>query len=1287
QEAVIELAGNRISLKRVGDTFVDLIDPTTSKTITDKTLARDMISAANEGVRQSIIKISALSDPNMVAGIILTLGRAVIEYGSKTGWWGENGLIWRIASNPDAQRLIEANGYDINNVATLPAFIQNAELDESAGVLMPRLSDNAAALHAISNLKRIADLEAFIRKTMDQRYVAWGMPPGLIDSVMDALLSAQVPSEETIRLVQAIILFSPFNKQMRDTYTSEKGSDNYKLAYAHIQPFLMGLPPGALVLDVGAGNNALGKTILTHQPTLHVTGTDIIDYHDQTPVPNLRFIKMDSQTHIPLPDQQADVIVCNAIAHHVAPEIMDSFLSEMSRLLKPGGKIILIENTFSPTLLANEHADQDINEEFGELVRQHGPEFANAYFAFNDWYTNIVIQEIEGIPLPYNFKSIEEWDQLLGDHGFISDTKNHFGFPRYSLHKPSIGIIVMKKPESPAPAAAKERPRSLSVVASLRTPLVRSLLAVSSLATKMIPMMRQHMYDALRNETYSGDIEIPLDTQFNKEHKTIKLTIKNPTAENVLSITALLKMVNDVDQAYTAKPFSSLMPDEKPIDGRLLETILENKDNAYSQQAVIIRKILTLQAKGFAVLISQMRQGHMQNYVGDKVFITGFDKLSVIIFGGGIFNGRLVRSIVTEQLRAALAATPGLKRKHFEFLFVEGSEKTSIIGASLLIPADNRRNMTAIGLDVGGTSVKGGGVDFDAQGNITGYNPIKPFNPDDQKGPAEYYAQIRAYVEDLRARLVAGGKNVSHFIGISHPGKQYIGKDGKGHITPASSPNIGRGKESVGGSTDLDNVDPASYFTDDQNTAVWYNDAVVQGLAGFHDAIENLRNVRGSFKTIRIWWAIRKFRNIQAWYLGVGTGLGTGQFKTDSKGAVTWMADTHPQHDPHFGGFLIQAGLAVRANSGTPATMSRTYTLGRALRLPDRATQLMLATWVPWEVLPQIVLSPLFGKMHTTKADGTKLTQDEQKTLRNFALWSMGASLVTGLVMGYLNGFGWGLVAWYSTAVVMHFVWNLLRRDLPATISSGNSSDEPLFQVSGREGSTILQETLERLGPRAMREILFGGKGYTFTRFEQPFFTTAPGLLGLFMGTKRAMQESEDAADAVNYHFEQGWPFVVMNNIHEDTPLYRTLASIRESASGERLQKFLDFMESIHPYLSRYEVPVLREQNLTADQTQEAFSAMNRGVEKAQETILSNIDPDELNLFDAEPREGGYTINEVVGKVSDIVQDGGVPSSSSELREYVRQLLIENLDQNSSTSVQLLSYFDDIGKRFGSNSM
>lgn len=96
------------------------------------------------------------------------------------------------------------------------------------------------------------------------------------------------------------------------------------------------LPPApARVLDVGAGQGFFCKQL--RERGYQVEACDFLQ--DNFKLKDVPFHKADLNSAVPLPDNQFDVIVSIEVLEHIENHVR--FISELMRVLKPGGTIIL----------------------------------------------------------------------------------------------------------------------------------------------------------------------------------------------------------------------------------------------------------------------------------------------------------------------------------------------------------------------------------------------------------------------------------------------------------------------------------------------------------------------------------------------------------------------------------------------------------------------------------------------------------------------------------------------------------------------------------------------------------------------------------------------------------------------------------------------------------------------------------------------------------------------------------------------------------------------------------
>jgi ubiquinone/menaquinone biosynthesis C-methylase UbiE len=139
------------------------------------------------------------------------------------------------------------------------------------------------------------------------------------------------------------------------------------------------IPDGATVLDVGCGNGRLSAGVLESRSDLHIEGVDI-DSVPESVIPIRRY----NGIEIPCPDDSWDVCMANDVIHHC--EDPRAILKEMRRVAR------------TAIVLKDHIADSFVDFQF---------------LKFMDWVGNAGY----GTPLPYNFLSTKEWEDLFEELG------------------------------------------------------------------------------------------------------------------------------------------------------------------------------------------------------------------------------------------------------------------------------------------------------------------------------------------------------------------------------------------------------------------------------------------------------------------------------------------------------------------------------------------------------------------------------------------------------------------------------------------------------------------------------------------------------------------------------------------------------------------------------------------------------------------------------------------------------------------------------------------------------
>lgn len=179
---------------------------------------------------------------------------------------------------------------------------------------------------------------------------------------------------------------------------------------AAVAPFV---PEGSHVLDFGCGNGFTALCLMRMRPC-RVTGLDVIrDINlSENTARQIDFILFDGGP-LPFTSAQLDVVLASAVMHHTPDPVF--YLDEFMRVLKPGGRILLVEEMYR-TLPGKK------------------------FLQIHDYLLNKLKKDV---PLPLNFFSLSKYQALFKEHRLKT---LHHGSVRPAFPYVRHEVFVLQRP-------------------------------------------------------------------------------------------------------------------------------------------------------------------------------------------------------------------------------------------------------------------------------------------------------------------------------------------------------------------------------------------------------------------------------------------------------------------------------------------------------------------------------------------------------------------------------------------------------------------------------------------------------------------------------------------------------------------------------------------------------------------------------------------------------------------------------------------------------------------------
>jgi len=302
---------------------------------------------------------------------------------------------------------------------------------------MTNLVTQDRALRTVAVALRSATVVEFVRTSVKAGYLEFfgahcDEVCGMVDHAFNSLPGGQQDRVDPDQLVKttSALLHETFRKSdpsfwFNRIYHQYKTQTKPEADFQRLQNLL----PGRKVLDYGCGSGYLSARLA--KGGYEIFTTDVLDYR-YAEARHLPFVQMASATDIAYPDDSVDVALVLAVLHHINPDDLPRVIQRLRRIAR---YVLIKEDTYGlpgqVEGLAGSLRTQPLLRTFVGMTL----EVQQQVLVLIDFFANAIAQGLPEMNMPFEFKTVTAWEQVLLQNGFRVNQSLVVGFEPGLMHK------------------------------------------------------------------------------------------------------------------------------------------------------------------------------------------------------------------------------------------------------------------------------------------------------------------------------------------------------------------------------------------------------------------------------------------------------------------------------------------------------------------------------------------------------------------------------------------------------------------------------------------------------------------------------------------------------------------------------------------------------------------------------------------------------------------------------------------------------------------------------------
>ncbi len=281
----------------------------------------------------------------------------------------------------------------------------------------------------IGNFLTAHELHRFISDNLKESLASIGFSARLMTELVEALPNLDVED---------------FQKKFPAELTKVYEIEFFQKIVPHYfeQHVIPEIPASGKILDVGCGTGILIQTLFKAGKFDQLTGIDINAYSEWKSFEKTGItfkVVLEKNFSKFLDEYGPDSIVLTWALHHMQYPEQERYLKNIVSKMKNGSLLIVLEDSYSQTLTP-EHG-----EERWKAFMALGTKDRKIAMSVYDWIANRVLAQRKYVPIPFAYRTMEEWIELCRNIGLSLKSKKFIGFPEQRDINTPQGLMVFRK--------------------------------------------------------------------------------------------------------------------------------------------------------------------------------------------------------------------------------------------------------------------------------------------------------------------------------------------------------------------------------------------------------------------------------------------------------------------------------------------------------------------------------------------------------------------------------------------------------------------------------------------------------------------------------------------------------------------------------------------------------------------------------------------------------------------------------------------------------------------------